>query len=452
LFELVGTRRKVAVRGTTSEQTSLPIAMHFAGPSFRPRFTVTVGAVQRSIVNADDLQEFHVRQSEYIEITALGDVATRYPTLRSLYLGQVSGTVIAVPALYGIQRGRNGTAMSCTALVDTSPVAVSGCRFHLSFVLAPLVDAGDLARLEHDLRQEPLLKDRVRVIALPSKLDERAPAAVQPDLLSGVALGSGVEPHTFTLGAAVVDDELPAVSKMNLVMSQLAAPTPTVQGQFAIELDDAFEGRVPVGFVIDLHETAGSDDVAIVVSDGRTSVSNLSPFALRVRRWSATTAEGPTSGEVDVPLAAAASVPIEVPAGAKASAVWCDLDLPPVLPAGELRRYLSIHAEDVQRVHHAVGFNAAGQIGVDIRLVSVELALVEAPDVALPTLVLTADHPIEKTAVEIPVGFALGGLTTTVALTVRPADGSPDILRVLTHDFATSPILTLTSADFVRQP
>jgi len=75
------------------------------------------------------------------------------------------------------------------------------------------------------------------------------------------------------------------------------------------------------------------------------------------------------------------------------------------------------------------------------------MALDRAPEVPVPTVALSPDHPIDNTAVEVPVQLALEGLATTLALTITPVGGGPTYQRAMTHDFLSHPILVLTHDD-----
>jgi len=439
-------RRRLAVHASATETATMPVADTYANPSYRPKYTLTDAGATHGIVSAQDLQEFQVDQSEYIELTALGNVAGRYPTLRALYLGQVSGTVVAVPAAYGILRTHAGCGAACDVVVDPSPTSAGGCRFHLSFALGPIVDPGDLARLASDLASEPTLSGRELHLTLPTDLDRRTPSTLQSSSVTSLTYGVGLSPNTFLLSLDIADDDLPAVVKANLFLEQLMAPTtPTLVGRLAVRLDDAHTPVVTADMVLNLHSTAGSDEVTIAVDEtGVASVTNASPLDLEIVTSTAHTKNGFTTAAVHQTLAAGTAVPLTLPPDLDQVLVDCSLALPDPLPEGAIADYVTISTENVQRIHHAIGFNATGQLAPAISKVSIAMTLDDAPDVALPTIELTPEHPIDNTAVEVPVAFAITGLATTLALTVTHTDGSPQFTGSLTHDFLAHPILTLT--------
>ena len=111
---------RTAVHESLNETVTLGLGNTYAVPSYRPLYTLTSDGTTRSIVGADDLEQFRSKQSEYVELTALGNIGATYPTLRAVYLGEVSGTVVAVPAAYGVLRTPDGLLATCQR--DRRPV------------------------------------------------------------------------------------------------------------------------------------------------------------------------------------------------------------------------------------------------------------------------------------------------------------------------------------------
>lgn len=123
------------VEVTDVEATTVPLGSSFAGDPFRSWYTITASGITRAIIDVGDLRNFATPRSEYRELTSLGPVPDRYPSLRSLYLGQVSGTVVAIPARYGIVRSSSGCLAQCDAVVDDSPTSLTGSRFEFLFTV-----------------------------------------------------------------------------------------------------------------------------------------------------------------------------------------------------------------------------------------------------------------------------------------------------------------------------
>ena len=442
---------RTAVHESLTETVTLDLASTYAGPSYRPLYTLTADGTTRGIVGADDLEQFRTVQSEYVELTGLGNIGATYPSLRAVYLGQVSGTVVAVPAAYGVLRTPDGLLATCHAIVDPSPTSASGCRFQFTFGLGPMVDPGDLARLFADVQALPGLAGRSVRLTLPTALDSRVPSVIQTSSATNPMFVGGLVPNTFALAWDVVDGDLPAVAAATLLLEQFADPrAQTLVGRIAVKHDDAHEPPVQADLVLDVGVTAGSGDVAIVLTPGGDAeLSNQTDLPLVVRHQTTHTAAGFATTESGARIPAKGRCVLDLPDGVDQVLVGCTLDLPDDGTVLRAEDYVEVTVENVARIHHPMGINAAGQFGDDVAMVSVQMALDRSPDVPVPTLALSPDHPIDNTAVEVPVQLALEGLVTTLALTITPTGGGRPYDRALTHDFLAHPILTLTHEDLV---
>ena len=440
---------RTAVHESLTETVTLGLGNTYAVPSYRPLYTLTADGTTRSIVGTDDLEQFRTLQSEYVELTALGNIGATYPSLRAVYLGEVSGTVVAVPPKYGVLRTPDGLLATCHAIVDPSPTSASGCRFQFNFGLGPVVDPGDLARLAADLQVLPSLAGRSLRLTLPTALDSTVPSVIQTGSATNPLFVGGLVPNTFALAWDVVDGDLPAVAAANLLLEQFADPhAQTLVGRIAVKLDDAHQPPVQADLILDVGVTSGSEDVAIVLTPGGDAeLSNQTDLPLVVRRQTTHTAAGFTTTESGAKLAAKGRCVLDLPDGVDQVLVDCTLDLPDDGTVLRAEDYVEVTVENVARIHHPMGINAAGQFGDDVAMVSIQMALDRAPEVPVPTVALSPDHPIDNTAVEVPVQLALEGLATTLALTITPTGGGRPYDRALTHDFLAHPILTLTHAD-----
>ena len=440
---------RTAVHESLNETVTLGLGNTYAVPSYRPLYTLTSDGTTRSIVGADDLEQFRSKQSEYVELTALGNIGATYPTLRAVYLGEVSGTVVAVPAAYGVLRTPDGLLATCQAIVDPAPTSASGCRFQFNFGLGPVIDPGDLARLAADLQVLPSLAGRSLRLTLPTALDSTVPSVIQTSSATNPLFVGGLVPNTFALAWDVVDGDLPAVAAANLLLKQFADPhAQTLVGRIAVKLDDAHQPPVQADLILDVGVTSGSEDVAIVLTPGGDAeLSNQTDLPLVVRRQTIHTTAGFITTESGAKVAAKGRCVLDLPDGVDQVLVGCTLDLPDDGTLLRAEDYVEVTVENVARIHHPMGLNAAGQFGDDVAMVSIQMALDRAPEVPVPTVALSPDHPIDNTAVEVPVQLALEGLSTTLALTITPTGGGRPYDRALTHDFLAHPILTLTHED-----
>ena len=142
------------VTATARQALTVALGTTYAQQPYRPLYTLTEPpATARPIVSVSDLTMFTSTGTEYVQLSSLGNVPARYPSLSSVYLGQVTGTVVAVPAAYGIVHTSSGCEMSINAIVDTN--SVSGSQFQVSLALGPMIDPCDLAQLSIDVQDRP---------------------------------------------------------------------------------------------------------------------------------------------------------------------------------------------------------------------------------------------------------------------------------------------------------
>jgi hypothetical protein len=435
-------------RQWVSTTHDLLIGEKFAASGYRSRYTVTSGGATRVIVNAQDLERFDVAQSEYQELTALGDVASRYSSLRALYVGLVSGTVVAVPAAYGIQRTPLRCEASCDALVDSGSALSTGCRFHLTFNITPVVDPGDLVRLSTDLQTAPTLPRGDWKIVLPSDLDRRTAPTFASPFVNAATFAVGTEPHTFIVAADIVDDSMPAVVKVNAFLKELsAAGPPPLVGQLAIRLDDAHTTPVMTSLILDLHTTGGDQELAVDTTQPHAiSVHNLAPYDVQLTNYTSHTPQGFLTTPLDQVLTGGATATITVPDGEQVLTVHRGLSLPDPMPPALLSHYVTFRTTDVQRIHHLLGVNATAVLGASVTALSVTITLRDAPEVLVPTLALDPTRPVDRATVDIPVQSALTGLDAAVTVAATFGAGAEPRQISLTHDFLSSPILVLTPA------
>ncbi|MDT0452066.1 hypothetical protein [Streptomyces hesseae] len=441
--------QNVAVRSTLSDQLTIDLGLKYAAPAYGGTYSLIVEGQSQVLSDPAMLSSFDVHESEYSELTSLGDVASTYPSLRSLYVGAVSGTVIAVPAAYGMVRTASGCAAECDAVVDTQPTAPSGCRFQMSFTLGPVVDPGDLARLANDLLTAPGLEGRSLHLTLPSDLDARTPPTFTSPVTSTAGWGVGVAPHTFLLNLSVTDDAQPAIVKTNLLLRQLAPQgTAPLLGRIAVRLDDFHQPPVLTDAILDLRTTSGSGELTLtMLGPGSWTVRNASGQALRTTRCTTHTPAGPAVTPYEATLSPGQTAPVSVAADTDQVLLDCTLALPDPITSQVINNYIAINAESVQQVHHWLSVNATGVPFADLGINAMEIAVAlhDAPSISVPVLTLNPQHMVDSTAVDIPSVFTLTGLAATLTLTVTGGDPARVAAQsTVEHDFVENPIFVLT--------
>jgi hypothetical protein len=428
---------------------SLPLGLSFATDTYRTRFRITTrDGHTRPIIDADDLSGFAIIRSEYRELTSLGDVQAQYPSLRRLYFGQVSGTVVALPMNYGIVHGASGLAAECDSIVDPSS-DLTGSRFHFTFTIAPVVDPIDWARLAAALPGAPEATGRGLHLILPDGLDPRHPSVLNGFPSATTTFADGITPHTVRVSVDIVDDHAtPAITNVNLFLAELAAAGQApLFANMAVRLDDIFGQPVQTAATLNLHQTAESDELSSVITPGSPPaavVTNKGPFDLTLHRFALLPQLAVTALN-DKGLAAGQSTTLSADAtGVISVAVARSLVVPNPIPKKAMLEFVSFNTQTVQQVQHsltvqaAINFAAAGITAIDVAF-----SLAEAPTLPVPRLTLTASHTIDFVNVLIPSVSAVTGLDTTVTLNITASSGQRTV--TISHDFVDDPILTITN-------
>ncbi|MFF7779161.1 hypothetical protein ACFZCG_32635 [Streptomyces tanashiensis] len=425
--------------------------------AYRSRMTIAVemglDGVFRPIIDSDDLQNFARPRSEYRELTTLGDVPQRYPSVRRVFLGQVSGTVIALPAAYGILVTAQGARAACDSVVDESPATVSGCRFHFTFTVAPMADPIDMARLRADVLDVPEAVGRTLRVALPGGLDPRT-ASTLDGFPSGRAAFADGEGTAFTVGVDIVDDDpTPATTLVNHFLHQLAATGPApLFGSVAVRLDDDFPQPVRTSVLLNLRATAHGDDLDTTPQPGpppSTKALNQGPLDLRLRQCADVhdaEAPGPVVPLDGLVLPAGQSTTLAGVGAGTEVAVSRSLEVAAPLPKADMLRFLFFRTTTVQEVQHPLTVNASGLdfAAAGISTLTVAITLATHPGDPVPSFTLSPSHTVDFVHVSLPVDSAVRGLDSTVLLTLTTASGSRTVSVV--HDFVDEPVLVVTSS------
>lgn len=433
---------------------TVEVGLSYFTDEYRSRFTITRDGMTRPIIDANDLSQFAGPRSEYRELTSLGPVSAKYPTLSRLYFGQVSGTVVAIPAAYGIQRRSTGLAASCDTIVDAA--GITGSRFHFTFDIAPMVDPVELARLGVDIRDIPEAAGRTLRAVLPSGLDPRYASTLDgfPAAVAGFADGAG---STVQVGVEIADDRtVPATTLVNQFLHQLGANTPApLFGNLALRLDDLFAQPVQSRLTLNLHQTADGDELFVLDSEGGTPevvLRNDSPLDLALQRLAVVTGNNISVSSLNgQPLGKGETLTVAAEtSNATGIAVSRSLSVPSPVPKATMLDYVAFHTVAVQQIQHPLTINATATdfAGGGITAIRIQMALTAHPGVAVPVLTLSADHQIDFVHVLIPIESVFSGLRTTVVLTISSAAGERAVSLV--HDFMDEPILVLTDAKIAQ--
>ncbi|MFF0429539.1 hypothetical protein ACFYUJ_34835 [Streptomyces sp. NPDC004520] len=431
----------------------LALGLTYKTDTYRSRFTISAEGMTRPIIDGDDLDHPAKERSEFRELTTIGDLTTKYPSLRRVLFGQVTGTVIAVPAAYGILVTKRGALASCDSIVDESPASISGCRFHFTFTVGPMADPIDLARLRADVAGIPEAVGRTLRVALPGGLDTRAASTLDGFPTGKASFGAG-EGTTITVGVDITDDRpTPAATIVNLFLQQLAAPDPApLFGSIVVRLDDIFDPPVRTSLLLSLRHTAHADELTATARAGHPPTAtavNQGPLDLELLRC-ADVRDGqrpepivPLGGAV---LAAGQTTTLQGVGAGTTVEVTRGLHVAETLPKAAMLKFLAFHTQTVQEVQHPLTVNAAGLnfAAEGVSSITAQITLAFNPDDPVPSLTLTPSHTVDFVHVSLPVDSAVTGLDSTVLLTVTTSSGVRTVS--LAHDFIDDPILTVTSS------
>ncbi len=452
------------VTATVRQAVTVALGTTYAQQQYRPLYTLTEppATTARPIVSVSDLIMFTGAGTEYVQLSSLGDVPARYPSLTGVYLGQVSGTVVAVPAAYGIVHTSSGCEMSINAVVDTD--SVSGSQFQISLTLGPIIDPCDLAQLSVDVQGIPEAGNLRLTVAPPVGLA----AAPQPtfsisETVSNLVVADGQVPGTVDVSFVIADFQsdntvIPAWVTINELILQLTSNLipPPLLGSFGLKLDDAYPEPPQASFFLALTTTASSKDTTVTIGPGGSSptpvtVTNQSPNDLLLLRLGLTTAAGQADQDLAqqvLPAGQAISISASQPEPS-AAVVSTTLSVPSPFPRGALQSYVTVTAESVQQIEHQLTVNATAVDFAALGIVSitVQIALTALPAVVVPPLTLDPTSNVASATVTIPIGAALIGLSASLAVAVVMPDGSSGGEGSLTTDFMTNPIFVLTPDD-----
>jgi hypothetical protein len=439
---------------TYGSATSVPLEAIYAAPRYRPKYTITPrSGATRPIIDVSDLETFDTARSEFRELTSLGEISARYPSLSRVFLGQISGTVYAIPTAYGILHGKGGCVARIDAVIDTSPTSVSGCRFQLTFELAPVVDPVDMAQLAEDLKALPEASGLTLKVSAPSAIDERVTPTLSTTVTNTV-WADAPDGYGLLLSFEITDaGSMPALVNANLLLAQLTSTgTTPLFGTIGVRLDDVYTPPVEATAILSLGTTCSTDD--LVISTGSSlMLTNQSPNDLRLLRMRAGTGEQAAINALNqvLPAGQAASLPVADPEASSPVVVQRTLALAQPFPRSALGDYLEIHAETIQQAMHALIVNATAVdfAAEGITEIGIAITLDTLPTLAVPTLALSEQHRVESANVVVPIEAALTGLAATLTITVHTVAAPGTRELELQNDFAANPIFVLTPAALV---
>ncbi len=448
------------VTATDNFSLSLPLGQKYAAPGYARSFTITDSDGTRPIVSINDLKNFDTSQSEFSEFTGLGNVGSQFPSFSRLYIGALSRTIVAVPAAYGILRSKDGTAAQCEALLDSTAGGSGAAKFQFAFLLGPVVSPFDLLALQIALAANS--QSQNCTLTLPQRLDTSQPMSLATPFQSSVSYTAGSQPGTFQLDAVISDGSVTgsAVANANLFLKELSTTVePYLSGSFGIVLDDAYPHPVIASVVVNLNETAGSDEISYTVAADASSIQlvNPSPLDLEVSRYAIVSGNAAPPETLNQELPAQQSITLsDKPASATVSLIVDrTLALEDPFTKQALQRYVAFVTQDVQNVNFQIGVVASGVDfnAMGIATIDIAITIPSLPSVSVPGSSLSALSLASNSVITLPIENAITTLPAVIAFTVSPVDSSQSTVQFTeTNDFVDQPVYVLQPASIPPFP
>jgi hypothetical protein len=439
----------------------------FAASPYSLQFEVNDGASSHPIINVNDLREFNVRQSEFKQLTALGDLTQRYSSLSRAYIGVLSKTIVVIPSRYVISRNMASVdtatvdtaalACECLAVLDSASSGVSKCKFQFSFVIAPDISPIDLLRFAEEVASNSNLGKDYKV-RLPSFLKEGGGPKLQTAFQSSTTCLPTSFPCAFSLAVVIRDDESgsPAVADANILIKQLCSvQEPFLTGSIALKLDDFYPDPVEAGIILNFHKTAGetSELNFMLNEEGHVvDIVNHSSFDLRFTRYALSNASGINVADVDQLVKKGEKFQAPLPADHNALSVSVDrqMALTGAISKSDVQGLMRFLTKDVQNTQYMIGISAISVNFIDraISQIDVSVILTDLREVAVPGFSLVNLRKLNQTNVVIPIQFAISTLTATLEFRIRHTGSQqPDSVLTLQHEFIEEPIMVLNDSD-----
>lgn len=443
-------------RVTTPTVLNLSLEKKYAGSQYSLLFKVNDGASTRPIINVNDLSAFNIRQSEFKQLMALGDINQRHESLSRAYIGVLSKTIVVIPSRYVIARSTAALDCECFALVDSASSGASKCKFQFSMVIAPDISPIDLLQFSQEIASNPDLKGYT--LRLPSFLKDESSPKIQTAFHSSADCLPTSIPKAFSLVIQVRDDEngSPAVANANILIKQLCLDQePFLAGSIALKLDDFYPDPVEAKVILNFHRSAGDpSEVSFVLNEAAQTVdvANHSAFDLRVPRYALCNASAINVVNVDQLVKKGENFQLPLPSNHDALTVLLDRQTAytGAVSKNDIGPFMKFETVDVQTMQYMIGVNAT-PVKFDVRGISqidVSVVLADLPNVAVPVFSLVNQRKVNQTNVVIPLQMAINELKAILTFTIHHVDAQiANSVFTFQHEFIDEPIMILNDSD-----
>ncbi len=445
------------VQSKATFNLNVSLIQKYAVNDYQLKYTVTENSITRPIININDLKNFDVRQSEFIELKVIGDVSQRYPSLSKLYIGTLSRTIVVIPSEYTIAREISHCNAVCAALVDSSPTGTSHCKFQFEFLLAPNINPIELLQLSQEISHYPDFKNYS--LKFPDSLNYALPSTITTLFQSVCEYTGSAIPHNFSLAVEVTDANLdsPAIANANLLIKQLCSiQQPYLSGTINLKLDDDYPSPVTTTVILNFQAAIGTGDIVWSIDESTRCINltNRSAFDLLIKRYALCTSQGVTLLPLDPPtlMKGGQAIALPLPADHTGLTVLVDsgIELETAISKSAIDPYLQFQQKDVQNTQYQLIINASGVNfdGRGIDKIEAQISLPALPDVSVPAFSLYQLRKAANASILIPLQYAISSLNATLLFTVSFKDASkPSVQFSKQNDFIDVPIFVLQDSD-----
>jgi hypothetical protein len=434
----------------------------FASDRYQFAFTVTVGQTTRLIFHHDDLATFNSGQSEFEEVTVLGNINERYPSISQLFVSRLSREITIIPSRYVILREHGSCAAACQAVVDSASTT-GGSKFELTFTLVPDVNPTELLRLHEEINTRADMHGSP--LKLPTSINLASGSTLSTSFVSSFQYQAGPNtPNSIELFIEIKDQpgaQL-AVASVNAFLTLLRRiHEPLLTGSIRLKLDEVFPTRIDVPVVLSFKATQRGDNTmeefSLQVDEANANVvlTSSSAFDLFVTRVALVGVQNTAIVNFNQVVQNGQSIGLPLPADHTNLKVFTDCELAigdDTLSIPSFFKFFQFNAVDVQDTQYLFAVNA-GEVGFQVKAIDrieVDIILTSVSTVSIPPLLLLKERTSDSTHALVPIVQAVTTLDSSLLFTVHFLEqNKPPSRFTRQNDFVQHPIFLLNDIDVI---
>ena len=456
LHQSLDQQRHIPIEGFNETDTFyevLNLEKKYNGNEYQLSYKLRSNGGERIIIDANDLKNLNGHPTEFSELKTIE--LSKYPSIRSLYIGSLSRIIIIIPRAYGIVRKAIICSAYCFASVDSTPSDPDINKFEFQFEITPDIDPVDFIMLLKEIQHNNDLK--TYTLRFTANLSSKFPSILNSAFSTDTSFAPSITPQNFIITTTITDKPgQSAVASVNLFIQQLChAPQACVLGVLNLELDDNFPDAVTTPVTLSLPKAISNDGISWSV-DSDTQViklTNSTAFNFMLERYIlCSDQEVGDPVTVNIPIATGESASFPLPQNFNLLSMGLDYGEQSngLVDRTSIAKYMEIRTQDVQNVQYFIGVNSSqiryadfGIEQIDIQVILNTLSSVNVPQFSVMKL-----NTAGGTKTMLPLQFAVTSLLATVIFSIKFLDTSkPVVVITKQNDFISNPILDLTDSD-----